>query len=130
MKKSLKVKSQTLITVNDVGRSGRWYQKLLNLKSGHGGDEYEQLICGKEMILQLHVWDQAHDHGHLGKKSVKSRGNGVLIWFEVPDFDETFARAKKLKAKVLLKPHVNPNAGHRECWLKDPDGYTVVFAGK
>ena len=26
-------------------------------------------------------------------------------------------------------PHVNPNARHRECWLRDPDGYVVVLAG-
>jgi hypothetical protein len=24
--------------------------------------------------------------------------------------------------------HVNPNAGHREMWLRDPDGYLVVLA--
>jgi len=24
--------------------------------------------------------------------------------------------------------HVNPNAKHRELWVKDPDGYTVVVA--
>ena len=24
--------------------------------------------------------------------------------------------------------HVNPNAGHREIWLRDLDGYLVVLA--
>lgn len=24
--------------------------------------------------------------------------------------------------------HLNPNAGHREIWLRDPDGYLVVLA--
>jgi hypothetical protein len=24
--------------------------------------------------------------------------------------------------------HHNPNAGHREIWLRDPDGYLVVLA--
>jgi len=24
--------------------------------------------------------------------------------------------------------HVNPQAGHREVWIRDPDGYLVVIA--
>jgi hypothetical protein len=35
-----------------------------------------------------------------------------------------------LRAQVVEEPHVNPNAGHREIWLRDPDGYVVVIAGK
>ena len=37
-------------------------------------------------------------------------------------------------ASVLKEPHRNPPPGepggpaHRECWLRDPDGYTVVLA--
>ena len=40
-----------------------------------------------------------------------------------------FARARALGAEVLDEPHANPNAGHRECWLRDPDGHVVVLAG-
>ena len=32
-------------------------------------------------------------------------------------------------AQVLEGPEVNPNAQHREIWLRDPDGYVVVLAG-
>ena len=32
-------------------------------------------------------------------------------------------------ADVVRDVHVNPNAKHRELWLRDPDGYTVVLAG-
>jgi hypothetical protein len=39
------------------------------------------------------------------------------------------ARARELRADILEEPHVNPNANHRECWLRDPDGYVVVLAG-
>jgi hypothetical protein len=27
-------------------------------------------------------------------------------------------------------PHVNTNANHRECWLRDPDGYVLVLASR
>ncbi|MFT5448951.1 MAG: hypothetical protein ACI9DC_004137 [Gammaproteobacteria bacterium] len=36
---------------------------------------------------------------------------------------------KLLQAEVLAAFRVNPNAHHREFWLKDPDGYVVVVAG-
>jgi len=34
-----------------------------------------------------------------------------------------------IDAGILEAPHVNPNVDHRECWLRDPDGYVVVPAG-
>ncbi|MBL0217034.1 MAG: hypothetical protein IPQ07_24560 [Myxococcales bacterium] len=37
-------------------------------------------------------------------------------------------RARGLEAPVLLEVHRNPNANHRELWVRDPDGYTVVLA--
>ena len=54
--------------------------------------------------------------------------HGVLLWFEVDDFDAAVERAGALKAKVLREPLVNPAPGHREIWLEDPDGYVVVIA--
>ena len=58
----------------------------------------------------------------------------MLLWFEIDDFDRAVARATKLGADVVLPPHRNPPEGepggpaHREIWLRDPDGYTVVLA--
>ena len=63
------MRPQPLIAVRDVEASSRWYQRLLDCKSGHGGKEYEH-------------------------------------------------------------PHLNPNAGQREIWIRDPDGYVVVLASQ
>jgi catechol 2,3-dioxygenase-like lactoylglutathione lyase family enzyme len=119
--------SQPLIAVKDVEASSRWYQRLLACESGHGGSEYERLIFGGELVLQLHRWD-AHVHPHMGDAQSKSRGNGVLLWFQTDEFDPAVERARGLKVEFLEQPHVNPNAGHRECWIRDPDGYVVVLA--
>jgi hypothetical protein len=35
-----------------------------------------------------------------------------------------------LAAHILEGPKVNPNARQREIWLRDPDGYVVVLAGR
>lgn len=121
------MKPQPLIAVNDIAASRHWYQATLGLASGHGGDDYEQLMAGDEMVLQLHRWE-AHAHPHLGRADL-ARGNGVLLWFLADDFDAALRRVREADAEVLEGPKVNPNARHREIWLRDPDGYVVVVAG-
>ncbi len=122
------MQAQPLIAVRDVEASSHWYQRLLGGKSGHGGSEYERLVDqdGK-LILQLHAWD-AHEHPHMGDPATKPYGNGVLLWFEVEDSAAAVARAGALSAEILEGPRVNPNANHREIWVRDPDGYVVVLA--
>lgn len=125
--------SQTLIAVSDVESSSRWYQHLLGLRSDHGGAVYERLLAGDTLVLQLHSFESDHPHGTIGNPGAEL-GNGVLLWFgETFDFDGVVARAAELGAPVILAPLRNPlppdnGPSHREIWLKDPDGYTVVVA--
>ena len=121
---------QPLIAVRDVAASSLWYQRVLGCKSGHGGDEYEQLVDGaRRMILQLHLWDvDGDEHPHMGDPAKQPYGNGVLLWFQIADFDAAVARARAISAEVLEGPMTNPNANQREIWLRDPDGYVVVLA--
>ena len=121
------MRSQPFIAVHDVEASSRWYQRLLNCESGHGGPEYERLITEGELILQIHRWN-AHEHPHIGNPQLKPYGNGVLLWFQTEAFDAAIERVRDLKAEILEEPHINPNAQHRECWIRDPDGYVVVLA--
>ncbi|GGI34331.1 hypothetical protein GCM10010987_78860 [Bradyrhizobium guangdongense] len=79
------------------------------------------------LILQLHDWNADHHHGAIGDPA-QAIGNGILIWFEVDDFQEVVARARQLNAAVVREVHINPNAQHLELWIKDLDGYTVVVA--
>jgi catechol 2,3-dioxygenase-like lactoylglutathione lyase family enzyme len=129
-----KIRPQPLLAVSDVEASSRWYQRLLGCESAHGGREYERLVVGGHLILQLHAWDVEHDHGPIGDPEARPHGNGVLVWFEIDDFDAAVARATELRAEVVLAPHRNPPEGepggpaHRECWLRDPDGYTIVIS--
>ncbi len=121
------MKPQPLIAVNDVSSSRNWYENVLGLRSGHGGDEYERMMYGDHMVLQLHQWD-THEHSHLGDPSIPI-GNGAILWFQTDRFDEIVAKAQTHQARILEGPQINSNANHREIWLSDPDGYTVVVAG-
>lgn len=124
---SSQVLPQPLIAVADVEASGTWYRELLGAASGHGGREYEQLRVDGQLVLQLHDAAEGHHHGFLVEPAV-ARGNGVLLWFALADFDAAVARARALAAEVVHDVHVNPNAHQRELWLRDRDGYVVVLA--
>lgn len=124
------VQAQPLIAVRDVRASSRWYAELLgadSLPEHAHRDLYERLSCAGQLILQLHAWD-AEDHPNLVNREAAPAGHGVLLWFEVQDFDAVVARARRLQAEIVLEPHVNPAPQHREIWLRDADGYVVVVA--
>jgi len=127
------MKPQPLVCVRDVEACSRWYRRLLNLESDHGGPNYERLVWNGELVLQLHQWDVAHEHGRIADPDVRPYGHGVLLWFEVIDFDAAVSRATELKAEIVKPRHRNPATGpggpnHWECWLRDPEGYAVVLA--
>jgi extradiol dioxygenase family protein len=120
---------QTLIAVRDVIASSRWYRKLLGAIHIGRSDHrhiYDRLYVGDSLILQLHAWDE-EDHPNLVDRRAAKPGHGVLLWFELDDFDAAVKRARALKAKIVEEPHVNPAPAHREMWLRDPDGYVVVI---
>jgi catechol 2,3-dioxygenase-like lactoylglutathione lyase family enzyme len=123
------MQAQPLIAVRDVEASSRWYQAVLGAESGHGGQEYERIVADGKLIMQIHAWD-AHEHPHMGNPASEPYGNGVLLWFQTDDFDGVVARVRGVNAVVLEGPQVNPSANHREIWLRDPDGYVVVIAGR
>lgn len=118
-----------MITCKSVPASSDWYQRVLGLVSAHGGDEYEMLTAGADVVLQLHESD-VHEHNHLLDGNDGSRGNGVALWFEASEFDAAAARIRAAGATVTILEdvHVNPLANHLEVWLQDPDGYKVVIS--
>jgi predicted enzyme related to lactoylglutathione lyase len=121
------VRPQPLIAVSDVRRAADWYARVLGVAATHGGDEYEQLRTDGALILQLHARDLEHHHGAIGDPAAPV-GNGVAFWFELAAFDAAVERVRAVGAAVVTDVHLNPNAGHREIWLRDPDGYLVVLA--
>ena len=114
------VRSQPLIAVRDVRKSSRWYAKLLGaqrsselMKSDHA-HLYDRLLVGGALVLQLHAWDE-EDHPNLRDAKRAPVGHGVLLWFEVDDFDGAVKRAKSLRAKVVLAPPLKTSAPATIC---------------
>jgi catechol 2,3-dioxygenase-like lactoylglutathione lyase family enzyme len=122
------VQLRPMLQVRDVAASSRWYQDVLGMASGHGGDEYEMLFDGDRFLVQLHRLD-AHEHGFLAPGADDRRGLGVSLWFEVPDrasVDAVVERAEQVGAPAVATASWNPQAHHYEATLSDPDGYVVV----
>jgi catechol 2,3-dioxygenase-like lactoylglutathione lyase family enzyme len=127
----VRVRAEPLIAVRNVRTSSRWYQTLLaadSMPEHEHRQMYDRIYCDGEFVLQLHAWDE-DDHPNLVNRDAAPPGHGVLIWFEVSDFDAAVHRARSLHAQIIEEPHVNPNAGQKEMWIRDPDGYVVVLAG-
>jgi catechol 2,3-dioxygenase-like lactoylglutathione lyase family enzyme len=67
-------------------------------------------------------------HGRLAEPD-QPLGNGILLWFEVADFERIVEAVRESGATVVRDVHTNPNARQQEIWVRDPDGYLVVLAG-
>jgi catechol 2,3-dioxygenase-like lactoylglutathione lyase family enzyme len=124
------ITAQPLIAVRDVRASSRWYAQLLQadtLQEHHHRDLYQRISCSGQLLLQLHAWDK-EDHPNLVNRDEARPGHGVLLWFQIEDFDSAVERVRAMNAEIILEPHFNPAPQHREIWLRDPDGYVVVLA--
>jgi hypothetical protein len=124
------VEAQPLIAVRNVRASSRWYAELLgadSLPEHSHRDVYDRISCSGQLVLQLHAWDR-EDHPNLINADGVPPGHGVLLWFQVDDFDSVVERARGLEAEIIEETHINPAPRHREIWLRDSDGYVVVVA--
>ena len=82
--------------------------------------------------------DPAFSLAEIDRCVAKGPMQGIKLWISVhatdPRLDPIMARAGELGAPVVRAPHRNPpegegnGPGHREIWIRDPDGYTVVVA--
>lgn len=119
----------TIIGVNDVARSCRWYQSLLGLpQTAPAHDYFGQLVdADGTVLLCLHAWGE-HDHPSLTSPERAEPGNGLLLFFRVDDFDHALAAARTLVARLDEEPAINPHTGTAEFALRDPDGYHVMVS--
>jgi catechol 2,3-dioxygenase-like lactoylglutathione lyase family enzyme len=119
----------TIIGVNDVPASFAWYQSLFGQpKTPPGHDYFGQILdADGTVLLCLHQWG-SHEHPSLMRPHEASRGNGLLLFFRVDDYESSLERARALVDRLEEDPHVNPNTHTSEFSLRDPDGYYVTIS--
>jgi hypothetical protein len=119
----------TIIGVNDVPSSFKWYQSLFGQpKTPPGHDYFGQILdTDGTVLLCLHQWG-AHGHPSLMSRDEASAGKGLLLFFRVDDFGPALKRARALVDRFEEEPHVNPNTRTKEFSLRDLDGYYVTIS--
>src|SRR5947209_5906669 len=105
----------TIIGVEDVARSLRWYQSLFGqLETAAAHSDFGQVVdADGTVLLCLHQWG-AHEHPTLMSPDRGAPGNGLLLFFRVDDFEPTLQRAGALVAEFEEERHVNANTGMEE----------------
>ena len=119
----------TIIGVNDVRASLRWYQSLFGQpETAATHDYFAQLLDSDGMVLLcFHAWG-AHEHPSLISPELATPGNGLLLFFRVDDFDRTLQRARALLPRLEGEPQLNPNTRAEEFTVRDLDGYYVTIS--
>jgi len=119
----------TIIGVEDVARSFRWYQSLFGQPLTGPAHDYFGQLCDEDgtVLLCLHQWS-AHEHPSLMSPLNGKPGNGLLLFFRVDDFDRALSSARRLAVRLEEEPHLNPATGTMEFAILDPDGYYVMIS--
>ena len=119
----------TVIGVDNVAASVKWYQTLLGLPESPPAHDYFGQVQDADgtVLLCLHSWG-AHEHPTLASRAHAQPGNGLLLFFLVDDFDAALVRAQALVAQLEEEPQVNENTGAVEFAVRDPDGYYVMVS--
>jgi len=111
-----------MLFAKDGEATSKWYQRFLGVQSGHGGPEFEMLMDGQTLLLQLHRLEADHDHG---VATAAPFGNGVLVYLHVADADAAYARARDLGIEILADLNYNELGRMKEFTVRDPNGYAI-----
>jgi catechol 2,3-dioxygenase-like lactoylglutathione lyase family enzyme len=119
----------TIIGVNDVLSSFKWYQSLFGQQETAPAHDYfgQLLDSDGTVLLCLHQWGD-HEHPSLMSPDHATPGNGLLLFFRVDDFKLALQRARGLVSRLEEEPHINPNTRTKEFSVRDPDGYYVTIS--
>lgn len=119
----------TIIGVNDVLSSFKWYQSLFGQQETAPAHDYfgQLLDSDGTVLLCLHQWGD-HEHPSLMSPDHATPGNGLLLFFRVDDFELALQRARGLVSRLEEEPHINPNTRTKEFSVRDPDGYYVMIS--
>jgi catechol 2,3-dioxygenase-like lactoylglutathione lyase family enzyme len=119
----------TIIGVDDVLSSFKWYQSLFGQQETAPAHDYfgQLLDSDGTVLLCLHQWGD-HEHPSLMSPDHATPGNGLLLFFRVDDFELALQRARGLVSRLEEEPHINPNTRTKEFSVRDPDGYYVMIS--
>lgn len=121
------MKIDPIIAVKDVEKSSKWYQEVFDLKSIHGGDEFDVLIDSSgEVMLCLHKWGE-HDHPTM-QSAGSLAGNGLILYFRINDIEAVRERLRSMNYKIEKEMAISQNSHKKEFAFRDLDGYYLTLS--
>jgi catechol 2,3-dioxygenase-like lactoylglutathione lyase family enzyme len=105
-----------ILLVSNMDKSIRFYKDTLGIPIKTQSKDWTEFF-NKDTVLALHP---------ARKKSGIKTGPGMLVGFEVSDFEGTIATLKAKKVKFFKKPKEEPFGKH--AIIQDPDGHLVSIA--
>lgn len=105
-----------ILLVSNMDKSIRFYRDTLGIPVKTKSKDWTEFF-NKDTVLALHP---------AKKKSSIKTGSGMLVGFEVGDFDSTVKTLKEKKIKFFKKPKEEPFGKH--AIIQDPDGHLVSIA--
>ncbi len=121
------MKLDPIIAVNNVESVSKWYQSVFDLKSIHGGYEFDILVTkNEEVLLCLHKWGE---HGHPTMQAAsKEAGNGLILYFRMENIEHIRENLRNINYEIEQEIHLSPNSRRKEFSLRDPEGYYLTIA--
>jgi catechol 2,3-dioxygenase-like lactoylglutathione lyase family enzyme len=108
----------TNICSDNLPRSRDFYVELLGFKVGYDSDWYVQLRSPENPELEFGIISRTSE---LIPKPFQTRPTGMYVTFVVPDVDEVFRVARRMKLQILQEPK-NESYGQRRFLTTDPNG--------
>ena len=120
-------KLDSIIAVKEVETSSKWYQSIFDLRSKHGGKEFDILVNkNDEVVLCLHKWGE-HDHPTMQTSNMQG-GNGLILYFRIENMNQVMENLMTKNYKIEREIEISPNSRRKEFSLRDPDGYYITIA--
>lgn len=121
------IKIDPIIAVKDVEASSKWYQSVFDLRSKHGGNEFDILVDRhNEVSLCLHKWGE-HNHPTM-QTSNRVGGNGLILYFRTDHMEQIREQLRTMDYPIEREIELSPNSHRKEFSLRDPEGYYLTIA--
>lgn len=121
------MKVDPIIAVKDVEASSQWYQSIFDLRSKHGGNEFDILVDNNDEVhLCLHKWGE-HDHPTMQTSNMDA-GNGLILYFRTDKMEQIREKLRTMDYPIEQEIELSPNSRRKEFSLRDPDGYYLNIA--
>ena len=121
------IRNETIIAVDDVSESAKWYQELFECKINLN-NPYFEILSDQDgtVILCLHKWGEPERPTMISPDI--PIGNGLILYFRVSDINKIMRNAVRLKLKIERGLHYNENAKAMQFALRDLDGYYILVS--